>query len=144
MQEAAEADASWEEAVVVRLLRRWIAAGECTEAPLRSLLELGESLGVSAEAAVALDSFFQLIEGTLERPLRTECCCSTELSSDERAILLALAAASSLDAPRTSVLIPHGLGGPLGWAASRVRRLLGNDCWTPDPFPARQCPFARI
>ncbi len=58
MQEAAEADASWKEALVVRLLRRWIAARKCTEAPLRSVLELGESLGVSAEAAVALDSFF--------------------------------------------------------------------------------------
>lgn len=93
MQEAAEAKASWKEAVVVRLLRRWIAARECTEVPLRSLLELGEPLGVSAEAAIALESFFQLVEGTLQRPIRTECCCSTELSLDERALLLALAAA---------------------------------------------------
>lgn len=144
MQDWSQADFSWSEAIVVRLLRRWVAARECDEPPLSSLVELSTTLGLSTEATVALDSFFQLIEGALERPLYTECCCSQEMSPDERAILLALVAAPELGAPLTSAAIPHGFGGPLAWAAARVRGLLGMQSWIATAAPIRQCPFSRI
>lgn len=143
MQHAAQANAEFREAVVVRLLRRWVAARECEGIPLQSIIELSASLGVSAEAAVALDSFFQVTEGVLERRLETECCCSRDLSSDERAVLLSLAAAPEFGAPVTSAAMPYGLCAPLAWAAASARRLLGHDQSTPDPVATRQCAFAK-
>lgn len=133
----------WEDLVIVRLLRRWVAAQEAKENPLPSLVELARELKQPAQVAVALHSLFQLTESCLGRRIKAECCCSGDIGPDERAILLMVAAAP---APRSSLVsrdIPHGLPGALSWAATSVRRVLGRTGWLDHGLSTSRCPFHR-
>jgi hypothetical protein len=137
-----ESKLGWNDLVTVRLLRRWAAARAELGNPLPSLVALAHELGCPAEAAVALGSLFQLTEGCLGRPLEAECCCSRSVGTDERALLLMIAAAPAPGLPAAPREIPHGLPGALAWAASSVRRLLGpSPAASPRAFAGR-CPFA--
>lgn len=128
--------------LVVRLLRRWAAGREAGEPQLPSLVGLGGKLGLEPQAVVAIASLFQLTESCLVRPLRSECCCSRKLSSDERAVLLMLDAASARS-PLTPASIPHGLPGALLWAVEIVRQLLGINGVVTRTAEAR-CPFGAL
>jgi hypothetical protein len=136
--EAVTAEMDWSEWLVVRLLRRWAAAGEVGD-PIAGLVELAEAMGVAPDAAFAVASLFQLTEAHLARPLVAECCCSKSLAADERAILLLLAAPAGTADPQATRIIPHGLPAALRWAVASVRRLMGLD----DQAPAATavCPF---
>lgn len=125
---------------VVRLLRRWAATRASGERQLPSMINLGRGLGFEPQAAVAVASLFQLTEACLGRPLEPECCCSTNLSLDEQAVLLMLAAAPPAHPHHARATIPHGLPGALVWAIESVRKLIGTDVRT-DPTMANQCPF---
>jgi hypothetical protein len=123
---------------VIRMLRRWVASGMMDSPRLPAMVRLAKRIGIEPQAAVALASLFQLTEECIARPILPECCGSSRLSSDERAILLMLSVARSRP-PRSTADIPHGLPGALLWAVESVRRLL--------PFEAapsrtvQQCPF---
>ena len=120
-----EAQLCWSAFVIVRLLRRWAAARAMEGNSLPSMVELAVEIGEPTEVAVALHSLFQLTEACLARPLEAECCCSRDLSSDERAVLVLLAKAPAQAPPLTSEEVPHGLPGALLWAAAAVRTFLG-------------------
>jgi hypothetical protein len=138
-----DASVQWRHFLVVRLLRRWSAEGAAGGAQLPSLVGLAVELGERPETAIAVASLFQLTESCLGRPLRAECCCSAELSSDEQAVLLLLDAAPSLRPGEGRRFIPHGLSGALLWAVASVRRLLpAADCASP-AAPSR-CPFSAV
>lgn len=139
-----EGELDWGSLVVVRLLRRWVAAREAGENPLPSLLTLAADLGICPQLAVGLASLFQLTESCLGRNVQTECCCSLAIGSDERAILLMIAAVPEPGLPLTSGDIPHGLPGALSWAVTSVRRLLGEDTSQPFGLAPRHCPFERL
>ena len=126
--------------VVVRLLRRWAAAGVADDR-LPSLVRLGTRLGIGAHAAVAVASLFQLTEACLGRALVAECCCSPHLSRDERAILALLAAEMPSRPNQASASIPHGLPGALVWAVASVRQILGEPMQSV-AASMRHCPFA--
>ncbi len=127
--------------LVVRLLRRWCAAGTAGDARLPSIVRLAGCLGVTTEAAVAIASMFQLTEACLGRQLEPECCCSARLSRDERAVLMMLAAATLAHRDGANSVIPHGLPGALLWALKSVRRYL-DDAGRPSlPAAPKGCPF---
>jgi len=126
---------------IVRLLRRWSAAGAGGGARLPSLIRLGARLGMAPEAAVAVASLFELTEACLARPLRAECCCSPRLSSDERAVLMMLAAVTPAHPHLANAAIPHGLPGALIWAVRSVQRLLDDAEGQPPFGPQGGCPF---
>ncbi|MGE0666053.1 MAG: hypothetical protein AB7O49_05785 [Sphingomonadales bacterium] len=139
-----EPELGWGGFVAVRLLRSWAAAREAEKNPLPIMVELGNSMRLSPQVAVALASLFQLTEGCLGRRLRTECCCSRSVSPDERAVLTMIVATPTPELPSAPRHIPHGLPGALAWAAFSVRRLLGHDfCQTLLAAPDR-CPFERV
>lgn len=133
---------SWASFLIVRLLRCWAAAREASEPALPKLVELGTRLGLTGQSAVALGSLFQLTEGVLERPLRTNCCCERGLSGDERAILLMVSAAPCVGISDTSQVMPHGLPAALRWSIASVRQLIGGDAAPETRLPGRECPFA--
>jgi hypothetical protein len=136
-----------DEAIVIRLLRHWVAAQQSGTPALPAMIDLAAGIGTSGEVAIALDSLLALTQACLERPLRSECCCSTALSGDELAVLLLIGSARVTPGARTSRAIPHGLPGVLAWAAAMVRARLADDGRV---LPARRavaaattCPFAR-
>ena len=100
------------ERVIVRLLRGYVACGETQQRCLPSLIALGSNLGIGAFVAIALASVFQLTESCLRRKLITMCCCSEDLSSDERAILQ-LMETETVGAAFSVSPIPDGLSGAL-------------------------------
>lgn len=104
------------------------------------LVQLAGELGASPHAGVALASLFQIAEGMLGRPLVGACCCDPAPSRDERALLLMLAHAPDAGPIHTSRAIPHGLAGPLAWAALSTRMALGME-GRGEGVPAA-CPFA--
>jgi len=126
---------------IVRLLRRWGAAATDGSARLPSLVRLGAQLGMAPEAAVAVASLFELTEACLARPLRAECCCSTRLSCDERAVLMMLAAVTPAHPHLANAAIPHGLPGALIWAVRSVQRLLDDAEFRPSFGQRSGCPF---
>lgn len=130
---------SWGEHVVIRSLRRWAACRELHQPALAPLVQLAGELGASPHAGVALASLFQLAEGMLGRPLVAACCCDPEPSRDERAVLLMLAHAPDAGPIHTSRAIPHGLAGPLAWAALSTRMALRMD--GAGERPPTVCPF---
>lgn len=137
-------DLAWHDFVALRMLRRWVAARDAHESPLRSLFTLGRELKLSADLAVAFDSLFQLIEDRLGRAINTECCCNREMSADERAVLILIATASqSSRGHRSSTAVPHGISGPLCWAVGAVRASLGFPIIAPSPSVTTGCPFIR-
>lgn len=127
---------------IIRLLRRWAAESVAGGARLPSLVRLGNRLGLSPEASVAIASMFQLTEACLGRPLQAECCCSSRLSDDERAVLLMLTCARLMPPHLADPSIPHGLPGALLWAIASVRRLTGEAL--PSITAPTTCPFAPI
>jgi hypothetical protein len=133
---------AWTDYIVLRLLRRWVASRAMAEKALPSLIELAAELGEAPEAAISLHSVFQLTEGCLGRPLRSECCCSPSLAPDECAILTLLATVPPPGSGTGSTDIPHGLSGALGWAVVSARIALGIP---PRPASAAfsRCPFER-
>lgn len=76
--------------------------------------------------AVATSRLFQLTELCLGRELRAECCCSPRYSSDERAILLLIAAKGDLGRVWSTKASSGGLQGALAWAATSVRLIAGD------------------
>jgi hypothetical protein len=113
--------------IIVRLMRHWVAAREENTVVLPSLVELAASLGAEGHVAVALDSLLALTEACLERPLRTECCCSRNLTADEAAVLTLIETARIPAGAATSGTVPHGLPGVLAWAATMVRQRIAED-----------------
>ena len=122
-----EARRTWTEALIVRLFRRWVAARAEGRNTMVSLSALGAELNAPLMLPVALDSLFQLTESCLGRPLEAECCCSTECSPDERAILLLIALAPGAGSAASSAAVPHGLPGALVWSATSVRAIIADD-----------------
>jgi hypothetical protein len=131
---------AWSEFVVIRLLRRWTAVRATEGKALPSMVALAKEMGEGPEVAVALHSLFQLTESCLGRPLRAECCCSRELSSDEAAVLRLIAAAPSRSPANGSSAIPHGLPGALSWAAKAAAMALGIESKAEEAQPGG-CPF---
>lgn len=136
-----ESDLAWCDFVVLRMLRRWVAARTAQIRPLPSLVALAHELDLSFEVAVGLDSLFQLTEDCLGRELRAECCCCPELLPDERAILALMTTAPAPLGVRTSPVIPHGLPGALCWAVATVRSALGYVLDSPARHTSAECPF---
>ena len=138
-----EPDLGWNEFVVVRMLRRWVAAREADTHPLPSLVRLAGEIGQRPDVAITLHSLFQLTEGCLDRRLVAECCCGKAIGPDESAILRLIDAAPDCGPAFTTRDIPHGLPGALCWAAASARLALG---LFPDSIesgiPSR-CPFGR-
>jgi hypothetical protein len=132
----------WTELIIVRLIRRWVAAREQGLNASAGVVALAAELGVPAMAGIALDSLLQLTENCLKRPLRAECCCSPKLGPDERAVLLLIAAQPS-QPPWAASGIPHGLPGALSWAAASLNRLLGEELPATFSAPTEVCPFER-
>lgn len=60
----------------------------------------------------------------LGRPLVAACCCDPEPSRYEWAVLLMLAHVPGAGPIHPSRAIPHGLAGPLAWAALSMRMAL--------------------
>jgi hypothetical protein len=101
--------------LLIRLLRRWVAAQSSDTEPLPELVRLADEMERPPELAIALDSLLQLVETCLGRRIVCASCTSPRLAPDERAVLLAIAAAP---APGSD---PQGLPGALCWAAAAVR-----------------------
>lgn len=129
--------------VIVRLLRRWVAARDSGLDPLPSLIGLANELGQPPQLAIALHSLLQLTESCLGRPLVAECCCNPSAGPDERAVLLTIAVAPAPGLPIASRDIPHGLPGALSWVAASVRCALGR-AQTGCQAPPVRCPFRKI
>lgn len=127
---------AWSDFVILRLFRRFAASRDLNENPMPPMVTLAAEIGTTAQAAIALFSLFQLSEATLGRPLVAECCCSRDLSPDERAIIAMFAAGQP-----TSWAIPHGLPGALCWALRSAAHALGPWPDALDAIPARTCPF---
>lgn len=134
----------WSGLVIVRLLRRWVAARHAGLDAMPSLVGLATELGRSPQLAIALHSLFQLTESCLGRPLEAECCCSHSLGSDESAVLLMIAAAPAPGTPIASQDIPHGLPGALSWAAASVRCSLGTMQQIESHRTPTRCPFRKV
>lgn len=135
--ERIEADLTWAEFVVVRMLRRWSAVRCLGDHSLPDLVALAGELGETPHLAVSLHSLFQLTEGCLGRPLVAECCCSRDLAADERAILTLIASANPALSRCGRQAIPHGLPSALAWAAATARLMLGGDITVDPPL---SCP----
>jgi hypothetical protein len=133
---------SWNDFVVVRLLRHWVSARVMQENAMSGLVALARDLGEDEQVAIALESVFQLTEQCLGRPLDAECCCSKSVSADEGAILALIASAPRGGLPHSPRHLPHGLPGALCWAVAATRLALR----TPARHsldPTISCPFNR-
>ncbi|MBZ6378509.1 hypothetical protein B5C34_12525 [Pacificimonas flava] len=131
---------------IVMAMRSWVAAREAGLPPVAVIADRLASMDLSPEIPVVLDSYFGLIEARLGRPLEPECCCSTDLSPDERAALSLLrhAAGQSPSPVTTSAAVPHGLPAALHWAARSLNALF--DWEWPETTPIsrdtdQHCPF---
>ncbi len=132
--------------IIVRLLRHHCAArdddGDGTA--LSRLVALGRTLQLPPAGTVALASVFQLTEAVLGRRLTTECCCSSNLSADERAVIRLLGSRMPTVPGTGTADIPHGLPCALAWAVLSVRWLCGGIIALPSqppPFDNASCPF---
>ncbi|MEO0500490.1 MAG: hypothetical protein AAF205_08045 [Pseudomonadota bacterium] len=110
--------------IVVRMLRTWIAARLDETAEVPALIARADMFGASPDFAIACASLFQLAEGRLGRRLVPECCCSPDLSVDERAIVALVRHARREDPIGTTDIEPAGLSVALLWAAYAVNRSL--------------------
>jgi hypothetical protein len=131
--------------IVVRLFRLWAAARDEGENPLPPMRDAAWPFASAPELPVACASLFDLVEAHLARRLVPECCCSAELSRDERALLGVLRHAPAGGQPLAGAAIPHGLPGAVCWAAFAIRRALGASFGgaleaAAGPAPAA-CPF---
>lgn len=113
------------EIIFVRLFRLWAMERHGSGMGLSRIHEVARELGMPDETGVACASLFQLVENELGRPLVRECCCSKDLSADERALLGIVKVAAHLEPGSGSTDIPHGLPGAIHWAALAVRRAFG-------------------
>lgn len=129
---------SWNDFVVIRLIRRWAAVRSLGQHALPDLVALAVELGEPPELAIGLHSLFQLTEACLARPLQAECCCSRELAADERAILTLLASARAGSLVQATRQIPHGLPAALTWAAVTAGLMLQGGVTA---FAEAGCPF---
>jgi len=102
-------------------MRRWASIRATGKQTLPNVVGHANALGASAELAVSLTSVFELAEALLEHPLATERASGGRLTSDERAVLLLLAAAPAAGPIVTTRVVPHGLPGVLVWAARAAR-----------------------
>ena len=111
MKPRIEPQRTWTEAVIILLVRRWVATRAERFAATQALVSLGAELGAPLMLPIALDSLLQLTEACLRRELKAECCCSSNFSADERAVLLLIEAGSNAGAqtdPSYSVGITRG------------------------------------
>lgn len=137
---------SFQQAIFVKMFRRWAAAREAEVDRRGAMAEAYRGPGSAIMAAVACDSLFALVEAHLGRALVPECCCSRSLTADEAALLGLLYYAGSARGVTTDGAMPHGLSGAICWAARAVRRELafpsvpGRPPLTADPA---HCPFHR-
>lgn len=107
----------FQDAIFVRLFRKWSIARENGEAAIPCLHEEAKQHNYRDNTAAAAASLFQLVEAQIGRPLVRECCCSPSFSPDERALIDILRHAPSLHPGKGTKAIPHGLPGALSWAA---------------------------
>lgn len=117
--------AAFAEAMLVRMFRLWVIAREDGQPSLPLLHQRAGQIGLPDETAVACESLFELVESHLGRELRRECCCSTNFSPDERALIGIVHIAPALEPWCGSREIPQGLSGAIVWAAMTVCRALG-------------------
>ena len=128
------------ELLIVRLVRRWAAAGILEEDALMAMTRLVTDAGEPPTIAVALHSVLQITEDCLGRPLQASCHPGLELSCDEQAMLRLIASAPDPGTKSGATDVPHGLPGVLCWAVASLRRCLGLDGYAPGTQPCR-CPF---
>lgn len=135
------------EIVFVRLFRLWAMAREDGGEVLSRMHKVAAELYLPDETAIACASLFELVTGELGRPLVRECCCSKELSADERALLGIVEVAPNLEPGSGSTAVPHGLPGAIHWAAMAVRRAFGlsnrHAAIVPESVRLSLCPFNR-
>lgn len=136
---------SFQQAIFVKMFRRWAAAREAGIDRRLAMTEAYRGPGTAMMAAVAADSLFELVEAHLGRALAGECCCNPSLAPDEAALLGLLHYAASADGVTTGPAMPHGLSGAICWAAKAVRRELGFPRSARSPVAAGEaaarCPF---
>ncbi|MEM1051526.1 MAG: hypothetical protein AAGI28_05455 [Pseudomonadota bacterium] len=116
---------AFDEAIFVRLFRLWAMGYEDRISPLPTMHAEAISHGYKDQTAMACASLFELVQGHLGRTLVRECCCSTNFSSDERALIGILQSAPSLSPGQGSREVPHGLPGAICWAAASVCDAMG-------------------
>ncbi len=112
--------------IMVRMLRVWSAARASYVNPMPHMVQALPLAQLTPELVPASASLFTLTEAVLGRPLLPECCCSTSLSQDERAILLVLHDARTTAAVCAARDVPNGLRKALRWAAFSVTRALAD------------------
>lgn len=135
--------------IIVRLLRHYCAAREDDGdgTALSRLVALGRSLRLPPAGTVALASVFQLTEAVRGRRLTTDCCCSPDLSGDERAVIRLLGSRMPTFPDTGTADIPHGLPDALAWAVLSVKWLCGGIIAIPSqppPFDNAGCPFPHV
>lgn len=130
---------TWNDYMIIRLLRRWTTLKATGEDMLAGMLDLADPMGASRLLAAAADALFALTEQALERGIRTGSFCCLSLSADESAILLLIATVSR---PTCSgdLEMPSGLSGALSWSALRVSELASGP--TARSYPNAQEPFS--
>lgn len=108
---------AYQDAIFIRLFRKWSIAREMGEPAMPAMHQEAQTHGFDDPTAVIASSLFQLVEGTIGRPLSRECSCLQNYSCDERALIGILRQAPVLRPGCGSRAIPHGLPGAICWAA---------------------------
>ncbi len=133
--------------LLIKLFRTWSAARTIGDNPLPAMYAHAEPFGAAPELVPACESYFLLVESHLGRPLVPECCCSTVPSADEAALIMLLRHAPTAGPVKTSSAVPHGMSGPLVWAAFSVSRALAESLFiqdgadVPSAADPLHCPF---
>lgn len=129
------------QATVVEALRCYALARRDGRPALPAMIALAEGSGLSAPAAVALASVFEITESCLDRRL-VPGEGAHALSDDERAVLRLIACPDAVGSHRGSATVPHGLPGVLVWAIRSARRLWPGARATFEPVAgSATCPF---
>lgn len=128
-------------ATVVEALRCYAQARQHDRPALPAMIALAEDSGLSAPAAVALGSVFEITEGCLGRRLVPGEMGAHILSGDEQAVLRLLACPDAIGSHRGTAAIPHGLPGVLVWAIRSARRLWPGARTAGPATRETRCPF---
>lgn len=134
--------------LVVRLLRLWSHSRARGVNPLHAMTRLIGHHGSSPELAPACESCFTLTEACLGRSLKILRSGSSQLATDEVALVELLRQVPLLSALGPNSNVPHGLPGALQWAAMAVVRAISLEEDEPvtgasgSESPFGGCPFA--
>lgn len=119
-------------ALVLEQLRLWQHERQHGRNPLPAMTRAASVTGL---LATACDSFFQLLEACLGRPIAGQ--------SEDTALIATLRAIPRLSTSGPHEAVPHGLPGALIWAGFAVLRELGGAGTLGDaaPLAADRCPY---